>query len=125
MIRRPPGATRTDTLFPYTTLFRSRREAGTAAKGPRQGGRGDAGRVRPAPRPGRSAPHRAGFRARPGWPGGGDRRGGGAAADAVPERAGDSHHDEERRLARLPRSRLSSEPENAQPRRRYRDPNDG
>src|SRR3546814_17549267 len=23
MIRRPPGATRTDTLFPYTTLFRS------------------------------------------------------------------------------------------------------
>src|SRR3546814_20018865 len=25
MIRRPPGATRTDTLFPYTTLFRSRR----------------------------------------------------------------------------------------------------
>src|SRR3546814_2169668 len=85
MIRRPPGATRTDTLFPYTTLFRSRREAGTAAKGPRQGGRGDAGRVRPAPRPGRSAPHRAGFRARPGWPGGGDRRGGGAAADARSE----------------------------------------
>src|SRR3546814_11405352 len=25
MIRRPPGFTRTDTLFPYTTLFRSRR----------------------------------------------------------------------------------------------------
>src|SRR3546814_16572931 len=24
MIRRPPSATRTDTLFPYTTLFRSR-----------------------------------------------------------------------------------------------------
>src|SRR3546814_11224307 len=24
MIRRPPRATRTDTLFPYTTLFRSR-----------------------------------------------------------------------------------------------------
>src|SRR3546814_1785370 len=23
MIRRPPGTTRTDTLFPYTTLFRS------------------------------------------------------------------------------------------------------
>src|SRR3546814_11916232 len=23
MIRRPPGSTRTDTLFPYTTLFRS------------------------------------------------------------------------------------------------------
>src|SRR3546814_9734806 len=28
MIRRPPRSTRTDTLFPYTTLFRSRRKAG-------------------------------------------------------------------------------------------------
>src|SRR3546814_10209736 len=27
MIRRPPRSTRTDTLFPYTTLFRSRRDA--------------------------------------------------------------------------------------------------
>src|SRR3546814_3246038 len=27
MIRRPPRATRTDTLFPYTTLFRARAEA--------------------------------------------------------------------------------------------------
>src|SRR3546814_13203385 len=27
MIRRPPRATRTDTLFPYTTLFRSRQGA--------------------------------------------------------------------------------------------------
>src|SRR3546814_1147342 len=26
MIRRPPRSTRTDTLFPYTTLFRSRLE---------------------------------------------------------------------------------------------------
>src|SRR3546814_14106983 len=26
MMRRPPRSTRTDTLFPYTTLFRSRRE---------------------------------------------------------------------------------------------------
>src|SRR3546814_12472017 len=26
MIRRPPRSTRTDTLFPYTTLFRSRQE---------------------------------------------------------------------------------------------------
>src|SRR3546814_16348765 len=32
MIRRPPRSTRTDTLFPYTTLFRSRR-GGRAAKG--------------------------------------------------------------------------------------------
>src|SRR3546814_2223047 len=27
MMRRPPRSTRTDTLFPYTTLFRSRRAA--------------------------------------------------------------------------------------------------
>src|SRR3546814_4776036 len=27
MIRRPPRSTRTDTLFPYTTLFRSERQA--------------------------------------------------------------------------------------------------
>src|SRR3546814_5726454 len=37
MIRRPPRSTRTDTLFPYTTLFRSllqqfRREAGNAGE---------------------------------------------------------------------------------------------
>src|SRR3546814_7135816 len=32
MIRRPPRSTRTDTLFPYTTLFRSRHATG-AAKG--------------------------------------------------------------------------------------------
>src|SRR3546814_10633946 len=31
MIRRPPRSTRTDTLFPYTTLFRSKR-ASSAAK---------------------------------------------------------------------------------------------
>src|SRR3546814_17225241 len=28
MIRRPPRSTRTDTLFPYTTLFRSRETLG-------------------------------------------------------------------------------------------------
>src|SRR3546814_20898133 len=28
MVRRPPRATRTDTLFPYTTLFRSDNERG-------------------------------------------------------------------------------------------------
>src|SRR3546814_117987 len=31
MIRRPPGSTRTDTLFPYTTLFRSPRRQRRAA----------------------------------------------------------------------------------------------
>src|SRR3989442_6580333 len=46
MIRRPPRST----LFPYTTLFRSRRppglvgaQAGRAARGSRRGGRGGAG----------------------------------------------------------------------------------
>src|SRR3546814_13807363 len=29
MIRRPPRSTRTDTLFPYSTLFRSKGEPGT------------------------------------------------------------------------------------------------
>src|SRR3546814_1330567 len=32
MIRRPPRSTRTDTLFPYTTLFRSHRRVGVARK---------------------------------------------------------------------------------------------
>src|SRR3546814_14438729 len=31
MIRRPPRSTRTDTLFPYTTLFRSNEGLDTAA----------------------------------------------------------------------------------------------
>src|SRR3546814_15405662 len=35
MIRRPPRSTRTDTLFPYTTLFRSRgRDLAAGANGP-------------------------------------------------------------------------------------------
>src|SRR3546814_10031463 len=33
MIRRPPRSTRTDTLFPYTTLFRSVLHAGQADAG--------------------------------------------------------------------------------------------
>src|SRR3546814_20121348 len=33
MIRRPPRSTRTDTLFPYTTLFRSTRRPGPAIAG--------------------------------------------------------------------------------------------
>src|SRR3546814_4753745 len=32
MIRRPPRSTRTDTLFPYTTLFRSPRHAAASAQ---------------------------------------------------------------------------------------------
>src|SRR3546814_13278902 len=43
MIRRPPRSTRTDTLFPYTTLFRSgaaqgvRAHLGAACAGPHRG----------------------------------------------------------------------------------------
>src|SRR3546814_11978313 len=39
MIRRPPRSTRTDTLFPYTTLFRSNRQGHHA--GPPQMDAGD------------------------------------------------------------------------------------
>src|SRR3546814_2796959 len=34
MIRRPPRSTRTDTLFPYTTLFRSTPDSATDADAP-------------------------------------------------------------------------------------------
>src|SRR3546814_9526925 len=40
MIRRPPRSTRTDTLCPYTTLFRSRRPAAEAQEGDRRGQHG-------------------------------------------------------------------------------------
>src|SRR3546814_6150024 len=36
MIRRPPRSTRTDTLFPYTTLFRSVRNHGAYAVDPQE-----------------------------------------------------------------------------------------
>src|SRR3546814_8093166 len=48
MIRRPPRSTRTDTLFPYTTLFRSDRDIPRAR--PDHRGRAH----RPAPRPRRA-----------------------------------------------------------------------
>src|SRR3546814_16224505 len=38
MIRRPPIATRTDTLFPYTTLFRAAPTAHYVGRGPRTEG---------------------------------------------------------------------------------------
>src|SRR3546814_4318006 len=37
MIRRPPRSTRTDTLFPYTTLFRSRRRRAPDSRPRRRG----------------------------------------------------------------------------------------
>src|SRR3546814_2419995 len=46
MIRRPPRSTRTDTLFPYTTLFRSQPRGGEAvAAGQRRARRSGAGRA--------------------------------------------------------------------------------
>src|SRR3546814_10248886 len=57
MIRRPPRSTRTDTLFPYTTLFRS--PANLALRGPGRSARRAAGRRSWGPRrarvPGRRA----------------------------------------------------------------------
>src|SRR3546814_2688530 len=44
MIRRPPKSTRTDTLFPYTTLFRSQDEL-RHVEPPRRGERGETGRT--------------------------------------------------------------------------------
>src|SRR3546814_20716372 len=44
MIRRPPRSTRTDTLFPYTTLFRS--VEGEGLHGARGAGLGTGGRCR-------------------------------------------------------------------------------
>src|SRR3546814_5669704 len=58
MIRRPPRSTRTDTLFPYTTLFRSQRGVG---RGP---GRGDEREARP--QDARQAARRSPQGARPG-----------------------------------------------------------
>src|SRR3546814_18771498 len=61
MIRRPPRSTRTDTLFPYTTPFRSHggtparnRSAGRARDRP--GPRRRAGNWRDSPRPDRASP---------------------------------------------------------------------
>src|SRR3546814_18029416 len=51
MIRRPPRSTRTDTLVPYTTLFRSPRRAGGSAgrrrysRDPSSAGAGPGGRT--------------------------------------------------------------------------------
>src|SRR3546814_14076970 len=52
MIRRPPRSTRTDTLFPYTTLFRSSSRAITLQHGAIAGAHQDR-RAREALRPGK------------------------------------------------------------------------
>src|SRR3546814_5359200 len=45
MIRRPPRSTRTDTLFPYTTLFRSHDRADAQGRGGLERGPGDLCRI--------------------------------------------------------------------------------
>src|SRR3546814_12486113 len=55
MIRRPPRSTRTDTLFPYTTLFRSHQRGGRKARR----GRGADRRDGPLPQGRNSAPRPA------------------------------------------------------------------
>src|SRR3546814_12578998 len=65
MIRRPPRSTRTDTLFPYTTLFRSQRAVADLA----------------LPAPAQRHLHR---RAQRPPAGRGDERGAGAAERATP-----------------------------------------
>src|SRR3546814_13166030 len=55
MIRRPPRSTRTDTLFPYTTLFRSLWAQGARRRRGCVDRRGDA-----TNRPGRICPARSG-----------------------------------------------------------------
>src|SRR3546814_7385298 len=69
MIRRPPRSTRTDTRFPYTTLFRSQADLRAYAGDPRRGRAGVAGPLLPRPaaaaatdadRAGRAAGRRAG-----------------------------------------------------------------
>src|SRR3546814_3463753 len=59
MIRRPPRSTRTDTLFPYTTLFRSRGR--TAQPAPAR----NRGRYPSAPQRGRDAAGGGGVARRP------------------------------------------------------------
>src|SRR3546814_12170705 len=63
MIRLPPGSTRTDTLCPYTTLFRSKVEhlVDDAAVGPRDARRRAGGAARIAAHAQRHAPRHAKF----------------------------------------------------------------
>src|SRR3546814_8081837 len=83
MIRRPPRSTRTDTLFPYTTLFRSgaaagRRRGGAAAGLCRSVGARSARTVRLPPPGALHGADAQGARARHGIAAADARRGGGA-----------------------------------------------
>src|SRR3546814_4719975 len=62
MIRRPPRSTRTDTLFPYTTLFRSRTQftaPGVARRWQDRGGRRGDERGNHGPALSRASPRRS------------------------------------------------------------------
>src|SRR3546814_7665461 len=63
MIRRPPRSTRTDTLFPYTTLFRScegaRRKAEPEPRAPFEAGDGSGARGGAEARSGARRSHRS------------------------------------------------------------------
>src|SRR3546814_7521755 len=65
MIRRPPRSTRTDTLFPYTTLFRSGSDEGAPGRELSRAGRPHGGRRRdPRARAARRPHARRGLHAR-------------------------------------------------------------
>src|SRR3546814_7449537 len=73
MLRRPPRSTRTDTLFPYTTLFRSERRRKARLPHPdRQAWSRESGRrspiCPPQARDGSGAPHGRNGRRRPAAP---------------------------------------------------------
>src|SRR3546814_16975335 len=68
MLRRPPRSTRTDTLFPYTTLFRSRRWRGSGIRRSCPAPVPPAPRSRAAARGARPGPQPARRRGSPGLP---------------------------------------------------------
>src|SRR3546814_4307948 len=106
MIRRPPRSTRTDTLFPYTTLFRS---APPAARRPDARARRRAGRDPAAagPRRARDARCSRGARQQPAGPSGAFTD---ALARSAPARlAGDARSVHGDVLARRGRGRRRSE----------------
>src|SRR3546814_16778966 len=103
-IRRPPRSTRTDTLFPYTPLFRA--PPGPRETLPRRGRVPPGGAAARRGRREEPAHHRAGEprRVRAGYP----RRRGLGAAELLQRLAGDQHapdllHPAELHAGRLPR----------------------
>src|SRR3546814_8920067 len=86
MIRRPPRSTRTDTLFPYTTLFRSGRWRGTGEGKDRRAAGEEGGCLGQSRRSGRDA-HSQGGRNRPS-PRGASGHGAHLVAGGAPRGAG-------------------------------------